>query len=59
MEPSGFTHRLAILADLDVLRTLMDASILKLQQRFLDPHQIESSRTIMGLDTQVIEDGTY
>ena len=53
------THRLATLADLGVLRTLMDASIAELQKPFLDPSQIESSRTIMGLDTQLIEDGTY
>lgn len=53
------THRLAALADLGVLRRLMDASISELQRPFLDPMQIESSRTIMGLDTQLVEDGTY
>ena len=37
----------------------MDAAITELQKPFLDPKQIESSRTIMGLDTQLIEDGTY
>ena len=26
---------------------------------FLDESQIASSRTIMGLDTQLIDDGTY
>ena len=54
-----FTHRLATAADLGVLRTLMGASISELQRPFLDPDQIESSRTIMGLDTQLVEDGTY
>jgi uncharacterized protein YcbX/GNAT superfamily N-acetyltransferase len=53
------THRLATLDDLGVLRRLMAASIAELQKPFLDAHQIESSRTIMGLDTQLIEDGTY
>jgi GNAT superfamily N-acetyltransferase len=52
-------HRLATLADLDDLRTLMNASIGELQKAFLDARQIESSRLIMGLDTQLIEDGTY
>jgi GNAT superfamily N-acetyltransferase len=54
-----FNHRFAALSDLNVLRTLMDASIMELQKPFLDIDQIESSRTIMGLDTQLIEDGTY
>jgi GNAT superfamily N-acetyltransferase len=51
--------RLATLADLDALRALMDAAIAELQKPFLDAGQIESSRLIMGLDTQLIEDGTY
>lgn len=59
MVPVRFTHRLATAFDLGVLRTLMDASISELQKPFLDPRQIDSSRTIMGLDTQLIEDGTY
>ncbi len=54
-----FTHRLATAADLGVLRTLMGSSISELQRPFLDPDQIESSRTIMGLDTQLVEDRTY
>jgi hypothetical protein len=37
----------------------MNASISELQRAFLDARQIESSRLIMGLDTQLIEDGTY
>ncbi len=55
----SLTHRLATLADLGALRTLMDAAIAELQKPFLDSRQIESSRTIMGLDTQLIEDNTY
>ena len=34
-------------------------SITVLQAGFLTPAQIASSRHIMGLDTQLIEDGTY
>ena len=54
-----FSHRFAALSDLSVLRTLMDASIAELQKPFLNHYQIESSRSIMGLDTQLVEDGTY
>lgn len=53
------THRLARRADLDALRDLMDAAISELQKPFLDESQIASSRFIMGLDTQLIDDGTY
>lgn len=53
------THRLAQHSDVDVLRRLIDASIAELQQGFLDERQIASSRAIMGLDTQLIDDGTY
>ena len=53
------THRLAGRHDLDPLRALMDAAISELQTPFLDARQIASSRTIMGLDTQLIEDETY
>ncbi len=51
--------RLATMADLPALRGLMDLSIGELQQGFLTPAQIAASRMIMGLDTQLIEDGTY
>ena len=37
----------------------MDGSISILQQEFLSPAQIEASRQVMGLDTQLIADGTY
>lgn len=53
------THRLATRDDLDALRALMDAAISELQKPFLDERQIASSRAIMGLDTQLIDDGTY
>lgn len=53
------TLRLATMDDLPVLRDVMDASISQLQKGFLTQAQIESSRTIMGLDTTLVEDGTY
>lgn len=59
MSGTELTHRIAHLDDLDALRELMNAAILELQKPFLDDRQIASSQTIMGLDTQLIEDGTY
>jgi GNAT superfamily N-acetyltransferase len=59
MTNSVLKHRLATRADLSGLATLMDAAISELQRPFLDVAQIESSRAIMGLDTQLIDDGTY
>ena len=52
-------HRLARLEDLGALRSLMDDAISELQKGFLDANQIAASRAIMGLDTQLIDDGTY
>jgi GNAT superfamily N-acetyltransferase len=37
----------------------MEAAIAELQKPFLDERQIASSRAIMGLDTQLIDDRTY
>jgi GNAT superfamily N-acetyltransferase len=54
-----FASRLATEADADRLRTVMDASIGGLQTGFLTDEQIESSRAIMGIDNQLIADGTY
>jgi len=59
MPGTELTHRLARPHDLDALRDLMDAAISELQKPFLDERQIASSRKIMGLDTQLIEDSTY
>jgi GNAT superfamily N-acetyltransferase len=59
MTNTNLSHRLAHHNDLDTLKNLMDAAISELQKPFLDQEQIESSRTIMGLDTQLIDDGTY
>ena len=53
------THRLASRNDLEALRSLMDAAIGELQKPFLNESQVASSRTIMGLDTQLVDDGTY
>jgi len=59
MTNQTLTRRLARRSDLDALKALMDAAISELQKPFLDESQIASSRTIMGLDTQLIDDETY
>jgi len=52
-------HRIARPQDAHALSELIEAAISELQQPFLDDKQIEASRAIMGLDTQLIDDGTY
>jgi GNAT superfamily N-acetyltransferase len=54
-----FTSRLATLGDVTRLTRVMDAAIAELQRAYLDDAQIEASRAVMGIDTQLIEDGTY
>jgi GNAT superfamily N-acetyltransferase len=54
-----FTSRLATLDDMPRLTPVMDAAITELQRNVLDEGQIEASRAVMGIDTQLIEDGTY
>ena len=53
------THRLATEDDLPALKALMDLAIGELQKGFLTPEQIEASRAVMGLDTQLVADRTY
>ena len=54
-----FTHRIATPADLEALRAVMALAIAELQKGFLSPEQIAASHAVMGLDTQLIADGTY
>jgi GNAT superfamily N-acetyltransferase len=55
----NFSHRLATPHDLPDLSELMAAAIDELQKGFLRADQIAASRAIMGLDTQLIDDGNY
>lgn len=51
--------RLATADDLPALRAMMARAIAELQTGFLRPEVIEASKAVMGLDTQLIEDGCY
>jgi len=54
-----FTHRLATAADMPALQRLMTAAIRELLPQFLPPEKVEASFAVMGVDSQLIEDGTY
>jgi len=56
---ADFTHRLAVTHDIPAITALMERAIGALQAGFLTPEQVAASRLSMGLDTQLIEDGTY
>ncbi len=56
---AAFRERLGRLDHIDRLRALMQASIRELLNPFLSPAQLDASFEIMGIDTQLIEDGTY
>jgi GNAT superfamily N-acetyltransferase len=51
--------RLATRADLPALAALVEASAAELQRGFLDAAQIAASRMVMGVDTRLVDDGTY
>ena len=51
--------RLAQLEDMPALSALMDRAIGELLNDFLPPEGVRASFEIMGLDTQLIADGTY
>jgi len=55
-----FTLRLATEEDIPALQTLIEASVRGLQSADYTPAQIEGALgTVLGLDTQLIRDGTY
>lgn len=55
----ALTLRLARSDDMPVLSALMDRAIGELLRDFLPPEGVKASFEIMGLDTQLIADGTY
>jgi GNAT superfamily N-acetyltransferase len=58
--PQGFEIRPAVPEDVPVLRKLIDASVRQLQAQDYSPAQIDSAlRTVFGVDSQLVADGTY
>ena len=53
------TCRIAEDADLPAMREVMRLAIDELQAGFLSPEEIVASHAVMGLDTQLVRDGTY
>ena len=54
-----FAHRIAVPDDIDALREVMRRSIERLQDEFLSAEQVAASHKVMGLDAQLVADGTY
>ena len=60
MSSAAFTIRPATRADITVLEKLVARSIRGLAGGHYDPHQInESLRYLYGIDSQLVDDGTY
>jgi GNAT superfamily N-acetyltransferase len=53
------TARLAMPNDIPALKILMERSISLLLPAFLSREEVAASHEVMGLDTQLITDGTY
>jgi GNAT superfamily N-acetyltransferase len=53
------TYRLASRDDIQAITWIMERAIAELQRPFLTAQQIAASHLSMGLDTQLIDDGTY
>lgn len=51
--------RVATEADLPALEALMERAMAALLDAFLTPAQVAASREVMGLDRQLVRDGTY
>ena len=53
-----FTHRIATYEDIPTIKVLMELSINRLLGPLLSVEQLEASFDSMGLDDQLIKDGT-
>ena len=56
---NNFTHKIATLADIPAIEKLMQLSINQLLGPLLTKEELEASFDSMGLDDQLIKDGTY
>ena len=56
---NNFTHKIATLADIPTIEKLMELSINQLLGPLLTKEKLEASFDSMGLDDQLIKDGTY
>ena len=54
-----FSHRIATLEDIPAIEKLMELSINQLLGPLLTKEELEASFDSMGLDDQLINDGTY
>src|SRR5262245_44718754 len=59
MTANSLRIRTARIEELGALHTLMELAIGELLKPFLNAAEVASSRTIMGLDSQLVADGTY
>jgi GNAT superfamily N-acetyltransferase len=57
--PVAYSIRLATPHDIPALKTLMDAAIRILLRQHLPEEEVAASFSVMGLDTQLIDDATY
>ncbi len=53
------TIRLAHRGDMPEIARITERAIVELQRGFLSPAEIAASRLFMGIDTQLLDDGTY
>ena len=58
-EKTSFTHRVATEADIPAIMDVMKASIAENMKGFLTEEEIAAAQETMGLDTTLLEDGTY
>jgi len=54
-----FAYRWATTTDLSAIEHVMRLSMAQLMDAFLTPAQVAASDALMGLDRQLVEDGTY